>query len=74
MQSEDDPFLHFKKAVALKDLAAARGIQVELVKLESSYSAGDAEARAQVFDQILGFLNANIYEYDVKVGPVEIRK
>ncbi len=74
IQDEDDPYLRFENAVALRKKAAGKDLEVDVVKLEEAYRTGDAGARARVFNQILEFLNANIYNYDVKVGPVEVKK
>jgi pimeloyl-ACP methyl ester carboxylesterase len=48
------------------------GGTVEFADLRTDYVQGLPGARAEVFEQIEGFLNEHIYDFNVKFGPLEV--
>ena len=52
----------------LRDALARRGARSEYLEVNNDFTRGEAEARAQVFARIGGFLNENIYDFGVNVG------
>ncbi len=68
IQDADKRDLWESQGKRLRDALARRGAHSEYLEVTNDFTRGEAEARAQVFARIGGFLNENIYDFGVNVG------
>lgn len=54
------------------EAVAGHGVTAEFADLPTDYVAGLPAARARVFDRLEAFLNEHIYDYKVKLSPLQI--
>jgi pimeloyl-ACP methyl ester carboxylesterase len=56
----------------LRSQLRSRGIPHETIDVNEDYFLGLPKARARVYKALDEFLNLNLYQFDVKVGPTEV--
>ena len=56
----------------LRSQLRSRGIPHETIDVNEDYFLGLPKARARVYKTLDEFLNLNLYQFDVKVGPTEV--
>ena len=56
----------------LRSQLRSRGIPHETIDVNEDYFLGLPKARARVYKALDEFLNLNLYQFDVRVGPTEV--
>lgn len=73
LQDSDHPILGEDQLKSLRRRMAKNGVELDYLLFDADDNADSTTKRVRAYARIVEFLNETVYNYDVKIGPTEVR-